>query len=42
MQNELNLNNKTINQLKVKILEIVKKKGGIKTFDVHIMNGKEY
>ena len=26
MQNELNLNNKTINQLKVKILEIVKKK----------------
>lgn len=33
MQNELNLNNKTINQLKVKILEIVKKKGGIKTFD---------
>ena len=33
MQNELNLDNKTINQLKVKILEIVKKEGGIKTFD---------
>ena len=32
MQNELNLDNKTINQLKIKILEIVKKEGGIKTF----------
>lgn len=52
MQNELNLDNKTINQLKIKILEIVKKEGyqeqwldidiNSKTFDVHIMNGKNY
>ena len=52
MQNELNLDNKTINQLKIKILEIVKKEGyeeqwldihiNGKTFDVHIMNGKNY
>jgi hypothetical protein len=33
MNNELNLDNKTINQLKIKILEIVKKEGGIKSFD---------
>jgi len=56
MQNELKLDNKTINKLKIEILAIVKKEGGIKTFDetwydieinkktydVHIMNGKEY
>jgi len=52
MQNELKLDNKTINQLKIEILEIVKKEGyeetwqdieiNKKTYDVHIMNGKEY
>jgi len=52
MQNELKLDNKTINQLKIEILAIVKKEGyeetwqdieiNKKTYDVHIMNGKEY
>lgn len=52
MQNELKLDNKTINQLKIEILAIVKKEGyeetwqdiqiSKKTYDVHIMNGKNY
>tara|TARA_S200002703_G_scaffold43201_1_gene37590 strand:+ start:56 stop:388 length:333 start_codon:yes stop_codon:yes gene_type:complete len=52
MQNELKLDNKTINQLKIEILAIVKKEGyeetwqdieiSEKTYDVHIMNGKNY
>ncbi len=52
MQNELKLDNKTINQLKIEILAIVEKEGyeetwqdieiSKKTYDVHIMNGKNY
>ena len=52
MQNELKLDNKTINQLKIEILAIVKKEGyeeqwqdiqiSKKTYDVLIMNGKNY